>query len=211
MKEKYFWIILVILLSGCSTKSFVSNLYKNSLFDYDKFSSESIQIIPPRDINISAEEFSGINKQELKEEVVELLKQKLVKAYKHDNIYVGERLISVSSGLMTKENIKEIQKYISSSEANYFVFVGMINIGKRLSMDLENLGPSSPGSTLNTNYVKAISIPIDIWGKKEGQSLLSFEISTEVTNHFLQNSGSASLDGTIDELVNYIKKYKNEK
>lgn len=197
--------LVIILFCGCSSKTLVNNLYTNQSFSYESFSKEAILIVPPRTINLSSENIVNLDKNQIKDKITKTLGQKLIKEFNHSNIFISDYLPNVTSDLHTQENIAVMDEFIKSKSASYFIFIGPVSIGKRISIDQKMVGVETAIKTYQSNLVRSINVSIDIWGKAEGRSLLSFDLSLELNNDLLKTAIPSNINLTLDAVVNQIK------
>lgn len=204
MKKIISFFVLILFLS-CSSNKVVSNLYTYQSFSYESLSKEAILIVPPRTVNLSSENIMNLDKNQIKDGITKSLGQKLIKEVGHSNVFISDNLPNITSDLHTEKNVSVIQEFIKSKKVRYFVFIGPVSIGKRISVDQKIIGVESSVKTYQPNLVRSINVPIDIWGKPESHSLLSFDLSLELNNDLLKSAIPSNIDLAMDAVVDQIR------
>ncbi len=210
MKKIFIGFIMLFTLSACSSSVTVSNLYKNKLFDFVKFSKGSIIVVQPRDVSVSSDEYKNYSKKELMEYIAKQLQQKFITAYNNSNVFISNRSLMKKTDLMTNDNKERVLKYIKTESAEYYVIIGAVAGGSQSVTETRTMQGQYGGTYMSSSDVDKIIIPIDIWGKAEGRSLLSFSISEEIKEKLGNTRVSSDINSTLDAVVEQISLYQTK-
>jgi hypothetical protein len=190
------------MLNSCgSAKSEI--LYKDIDFKGQDLLNSSITIYPPKDVLIANNKYSDYSPSEVKTEIATRLKKEIEKESIRANIFLENEPAPSSLKTISFKN-DELKKFLKTVKTKYIISIQQVLVGEDTKK--QSMSNSTGGSFTFDQEVVKVTIYFDIWKTDQNSSVMSAQVSSDVSGGGIVHTLYLTCDKVISEFVDLLKK-----